>query len=163
MSARVRWLLPRPHPKPFISKRASDRRTISLRNTDAAPNHIPTRAYMFLHLVDDLRGLLAREQKARALREEVIGVRIAAEVTDRQREVAPFDAHGWKRNEVVGWRESPFGRRCDHSMITGMIVAVRDERIEDHALEQFAGIGPGVATYASQPDGSLQREAGSGR
>lgn len=52
---------------------------------------MPIGAHVFLHLIDDLRGFSPREQKSRALRHQVRDVRIEAEITDREGEIAPGD------------------------------------------------------------------------
>jgi hypothetical protein len=96
-------VLPRLQPKPFIHKRAGDGCTVSLCNADAARDRIPMCAHVLLHLMDDVRGFIAREQKSHALRHQVSGVRITADITDREGEIASLVTDGWERDQVVDW------------------------------------------------------------
>jgi hypothetical protein len=79
------------------------------------------------HPVDDRLGFVGVDEKACALRAQIIGVGIAAHVPARKREVATLDADLRGRGQIVCGREAPVVFHRDHRVVARVIVAVADE------------------------------------
>lgn len=84
----------------------------------------------------DLGSRLCRRQpKPLALRHEIVDARAAAVGTDREREVAPVEAHYRHWHEIIGGRQPPAVGMPLERMIARVVVRVGNCGIERHASE----------------------------
>ena len=110
-------------------------RAVGFGSALAAGDIIPAGFYLALHRIDDCGGFVRLKVEAGALREHVLRVRVAADVTTGHGKVAALKADRHCRRQVVGRGEFPVGASCNGGMIARVIVGVLDQRIEGHAAE----------------------------
>ena len=105
-------------------KRAGDALTVLLAYALSAGHFVPPLPHGCLHVAYDARCLSAREEKAFALGEQILRLRVAAPVPSDHRKIAPLETHHDRWGEVVRRRELPILVHGDHGVIARMIVKV---------------------------------------
>ncbi len=90
---------------------------------------------MLSHVLHDRLCIDRAEQETRMLRQDVARASEAALVAADHRQVPAFlrDDRRWR--EVISGRQIPLTILGDQSVVAGVVVDIRDERVEAHAPE----------------------------
>src|ERR1700722_12627774 len=89
-------------------------RAVPLSHPGLARHRVPARLHDGFRRIYDCACLFAREQEARALREDVVRLRVAARIPDTHRKVAALHAHRSKRSEIIRRRKAKVAIHRNH-------------------------------------------------
>ncbi len=122
-------------PESRICKGTGDFLVVFFGDAFSPSDLVPLSSNGLFPFINDLSSDVGIDQKARTLRQQVIGLSMAAGIAAYQSQVAALNANWGRWYQVVGWRELPIRIHGDHRMVARMIVSIRDQGVKAHAPE----------------------------